>query len=429
MVSPVAPGRIGHPTIPLEDRESIHTFKVSRDGNLEAGKDSFKTLVVDGTGIYGGAFEIAYNLVKHGSKLEPRSVALVSSQPFDYLKARVADAFASYYFRPRRKKFVGGSRLWLPWNLSRNLLQRELPAAYRLSRVIRDFGATVVHLNNSLASQMFGVMASRFMGTKCICSHRDYDYPSRILQPLKGYVDRHIVCSKTVKSHLVDVLGIPEAKIAYIYDPVDTDDFNPEVPPADLGSLFGIPPGRKVFAIIGRLVRWKGHEVFLRAARLVVETVPDAHAMIVGDTSDGDLAYGDGLREMSRELGIADRTTFTGYRSDIAPLMRASEVLVHASTMAEPFGTVVMEGMACGRPYVAMDEGGPPEMIESGTHGLLVRPSQPGEMARAIITLLTQPETAATFGSAARSRSLERFSAPTIAKQHLDLYREVAARR
>ena len=151
--------------------------------------------------------------------------------------------------------------------------------------------------------------------------------------------------------------------------------------------------------------------------------------MIVGDTADAEPAYGDELRELSRELGIADRTTFTGFRSDIAPLMRASEILVHASIEAEPFGLVVAEGMACGRPNVAMDEGGPPEMIDSGTHGLLVRPDQPEAMARAVITLLTQPETAAAFGLAARARCVERFSAPTIAKRHLELYHELADRK
>jgi glycosyltransferase involved in cell wall biosynthesis len=292
--------------------------------------------------------------------------------------------------------------------------------------LIRDFGATVVHLNSGFSPQLYGLMACRLMGGRCVVSYRGYEYPSRLIRPLRTLVDRFIVCSKPVKSHIVNVLKIPEEKISYIYDPVDTDAFSPDVPPADLGHLFAVPRGQKVFAIFGRLVPWKGHEVFLKAARMVLDAVPEAHAMIVGDTADGDPAYGEVLRGLSRELGIEGRVSFTGYRSDIAPLMRACQVLVHASIEAEPFGTVILEGMACGRPYVAMDEGGPPEMIDSGTHGFLIRPNQPEAMAQAIITLLTQPETAAAFGSAARARCLKRFSAPTIAKQHLELYREVA---
>ena len=141
------------------------------------------------------------------------------------------------------------------------------------------------------------------MGARCVVSFRGYEYPSRLIRPLRSLVDRYIVCSKPVKSHIVNVLGIPEAKIAYIYDPVDTDIFSPEVPPADLERLFGVPRGRKVFAIFGRLVPWKGHAVFLKAARLVLEAVPEAHAMIVGDTADGEPAYGDELRELSSRAG------------------------------------------------------------------------------------------------------------------------------
>ena len=91
----------------------------------------------------------------------------------------------------------------------------------------------------------------------------------------------------------------------------------PDATPVDLGAEFGVPPGRKVFAIFGRLVPWKGHEVFLKAARLVMDAVPEAHAMIVGDVSDGDPDYGERLRALAGELGIADRTTFTGFRRNL----------------------------------------------------------------------------------------------------------------
>ena len=425
----VVPGRVGEAGIPRDDHEFVRAWECAPARKLGSENKSFRALVSDNTAHYGGAFELALTLVKHANKIEPRAAVLVSSQPPELLKARVADAFPARHFSAKEWKPPVGPRFTLPWTVARDFFRRVLPATYGFARLIRDYGATIVHLNSGVSPQLYGLLACRLMGAPCVVSFRGYEYPSRLIRPLRSLVDRYIVCSKPVKSHIVNVLGIPEAKIAYIYDPVDTDIFSPEVPPADLERLFGVPRGRKVFAIFGRLVPWKGHAVFLKAARLVLEAVPEAHAMIVGDTADGEPAYGDELRELSRELGIADRTTFTGYRSDIAPLMRASEVLVHASTEAEPFGTVVLEGMACGQPYVAMDEGGPPEMIGSGTHGLLVRPDQPEAMARAIITLLTQPETAAAFGLAARARCVERFSAPTIAKRHLELYREVADRK
>jgi glycosyltransferase involved in cell wall biosynthesis len=431
----------GNPRVPIESEldEGADTRAITSEGEglvrgvpgrpLEfrrSRSNRFGVAVVDFTENYGGAFEIALNLVKYVNEIEPGSAALVSSQPAEYLDDRVGGAFPTLNLRMTNATFAQGNVVRLAWNAGRNLLRRELPGACRLARFLREFGATVVHLNNGMTSQLYGALASRMTGAACIASYRGYAYPSRYIKPYRPLVHRYIVCSQAVKSHLVNVLGIPEGKLAYIYDPVDTDIFHPNVPPADLERLFGIPRGRKVFAIFGRLVRWKGHPVFLRAARLVLDAVPDAHAMIVGNLTDLGPAYAEELRALTRELGITDRVTFAGYRSDIAPLMRACEVLVHASTTPEPFGTVVLEGMACGRPYVAMEEGGPAEMIESGTHGLLVPASEPEAMARAIITILTEPATAAAFGAAARARCVERFSAPIIARRHLELYQEVA---
>ncbi|MGO8863215.1 MAG: glycosyltransferase [Acidimicrobiales bacterium] len=384
-----------------------------------------RVLIIDSTSEFGGAFEIAFNLVKHASSLEPNQIGLVSGQPPEILKQRVREAFPCYHQRDKSWKTAPDSRIWLPWNIAQNMLQREVPAAYSFSRLIRDFGATIVHLNNGLNLQMSAAVASRLAGAQCVCSYRSYAHPSRLLRPLERIIRKYIIASQTVKDHLTDVLGVSEKKIVCIYDPVDTDLFSPDIPPADLEDIFGVPRQRKVVSIFGRLVPWKGHEVFLRAVRTVMDSVADAHAMIVGATADGDTAYGDELEQLSCELGIRDRTTFTGYRADMPQLMRASNVIVHASTMAEPFGTVVLEAMACGRPVVAMAEGGPLHMIDSGEHGFLVPPNRPEAMAQAIITLLTQPETAAAFGAAARARSLQRFSAPVIARQHLELYREV----
>ena len=86
----------------------------TRIGNNSVGNKPLKALLVDGTAVYGGAFEIAFNLVKHANQIEPQAVGLVSSQPSDYLNARIADDFASYYFPVKRWKPAGGTAsIWL----------------------------------------------------------------------------------------------------------------------------------------------------------------------------------------------------------------------------------------------------------------------------------------------------------------------------
>ena len=388
----------------------------------------FTVMIVDTTTTFGGAFEIAVDLCKAINRVEGHAAHMISSQPRELLDARLKGVIPYLHLSGRPWKMNREGSRTKALNVAGNVALREVPMAYKLARYARRHGCSVFHLNNNLNSQMFAAAISRSVGARCVCSYRGYAHPSRLLRALESRVDRHIACSRPIRDHLVNVMGVPEDKIAYLYDPVDTERYSPDATPVDLAAEFGVPPGRKVFAIFGRLVPWKGHEVFLKAARLVVDAVPEAHAMIVGDVSDGNPSYGDRLRALAGELGIADRTTFTGFRADVPQMMRAADVLVHASTEPEPFGTAVLEGMACGRPYVAMDEGGPAEMITSGVHGLLVRPNAPEAMAEALITLLTRPEIADEFGRAARASCVERFSAPTIARQYLELYHEVAER-
>jgi glycosyltransferase involved in cell wall biosynthesis len=388
-------------------------------------RDPLSVLIVDSTNTFGGAFEIALTLSNSINQNDLIKLSFVSSQPPEVLESRVPEGI-SWYHLPRaswERPREGRLRKWI--DVSSGLVRSEVPPALRLTALCRRLRGSLIQLNNSLNSQLFGALASRMAGARCVCSHRDYGYPSRIVRGIERLVHRHIACSKPIKDHLLR-LGVPEEKISLVYDPVDTEIFSPEVEPADLQALFGIPYGRKVFAIFGRLVPWKGHEVFFKAARIVLEALPDAHAMIVGDVSGGEEAYGVRLRELARDLGISSRTTFTGYRADIPQLMRASDVLVHASLVPEPFGMVVLEGMACGRPIVAMDEGGPAELIERDVHGILVRPNDPGAIARAVTTLLVQADVASALGREARATCVERFSAPTIAKHYFDLYGEIS---
>ena len=106
-----------------------------------------RTLVIDSTTEFGGAFEIALNLVKHANRFEPNQVGLVASQSPEILKQRVRDAFPCYYQWKKPWKMAPENRIWLPWNTAQNVLQGDAPAAYRFRRQIRDFGATLVHMN------------------------------------------------------------------------------------------------------------------------------------------------------------------------------------------------------------------------------------------------------------------------------------------
>lgn len=385
-----------------------------------------KVVLVDSTRTFGGAFELALTLAESIGAMPGQAAVLVSSQPPAVLDSRVPSHVTRYFLdRPDWIRFrLGGWAGCFILTLC-NLLLRELPAAFRLALIARKEKADLIHLNNLLNSQLFGVLAARLAGVPCVCSHREYEYDSKLVRLIERLAAHHIACSRLIGANLRS-LGVAPDKITYLWDGVDTAKFSAQAPSADLRELFGVPAGSKVVSIFGRLVEWKGQDVFLRAAAQVLRAVPGVHFMIVGGVSDGPADYEHTLKNLAQELDLAAHTTFTGYRSDTAALMRASTVVVHASTRPEPFGTVVLEALACGCACVAMDQGGPAEIVEDEVSGLLAPPNDAPALARAIVRILESDDFRAALGKAARARIERHFSAQVFALQHVELYRRLA---
>lgn len=131
---------------------------------------------------------------------------------------------------------------------------------------------------------------------------------------------------------------------------------------------------------IGRLAYWKGQHVLLQA----LTELPEAEAWIVGDAMFGESDYEKRLRELASHPVLAGRVRFLGQRSDVPDVIGACDVIVHTSISPEPFGNVIVEGLASGRPVIATAGGGALEIIREGVDGLLVRP---GDVASLVTTV------------------------------------------
>jgi len=173
--------------------------------------------------------------------------------------------------------------------------------------------------------------------------------------------------------------------------------------------------GGPVVGVFSRLAAWKGQHVLIEALR----QAPQWNALLVGDALFGpDAAYAETLYQLAQEHGLGDRVQFVGFRSDVAVLMKAVDAVAHTSTAAEPFGRVVVEGMLSGTPVIAMDAGGPREIVTHGQTGLLVPPEDPQAMAAALQWLQAHPEAVRRMTAAADSRAQTRFS---VARMRADL--------
>lgn len=184
-------------------------------------------------------------------------------------------------------------------------------------------------------------------------------------------------------------------------------------PPAAMRARLGLPGAGPLVGTVSRLQRWKGVHVFLDAVAALRRTHPDLHAVVVGGAHETEPGYEGELHDQAARLGIADIVTFAGFQANAVEWMQAMNVVVHAADR-EPFGIVIVEAMALGKPVVAGAAGGPAEIVRDGVDGLLVPYGDAPGIARAVERYLTAPGFAAAIGAAAAVRAAE-FSASAFA--------------
>jgi glycosyltransferase involved in cell wall biosynthesis len=192
-------------------------------------------------------------------------------------------------------------------------------------------------------------------------------------------------------------------------------------PPATLELPADVP----VVGLVGRLQVWKGQDQLLRAQAILQERGHRLHTLIVGGDSYGlSPEYSASLEPLARELGIADSVTMTGEVPDAGPYMQRMDILVNASE-AEPFGIVILEGMARGIPVVAVNAGGPEEIIEDGRTGVLARSGQPDALADALEPLLASAELREQIGHEGRARFTEEYTTAAMRRRFFERLEEV----
>ena len=192
---------------------------------------------------------------------------------------------------------------------------------------------------------------------------------------------------------------------------------------ASPATRLDIPGGRTVIGIVGRLQPWKGQHRLLQALARLRDAGLDVHGLVVGGDAYGlSPEYPEQLRTLIGELNLEDRVTLTGHVSDVTPYVRAMDVLVSAS-VNEPFGIVLLEGMAEGVPIVAVGDAGPLDIVEPGRTGLLVPSPEPDQLVAALDPLVRDPDGRRSLGEHGRERLLRHFTAQSMAdklQRHLE---------
>jgi glycosyltransferase involved in cell wall biosynthesis len=176
---------------------------------------------------------------------------------------------------------------------------------------------------------------------------------------------------------------------------------------ADARRRLSIPEAAPVVGKIARLFPLKGHDAFLQAAARIAAEEPECRFLLVGD---GILRRE--LEEQARNLGIGERTLFTGLvpPDEVAAYIQAMDVVVHTS-LREGIARVIPQAGAVGKPVVTYDLDGAPEVVRDGGSGFIVPPGDVEGVARKTIELLRDPALREEMGSRGRSFAAEHYPA------------------
>jgi glycosyltransferase involved in cell wall biosynthesis len=201
-----------------------------------------------------------------------------------------------------------------------------------------------------------------------------------------------------------------------LYHPGEPDDAET----AALRFNVGIPAGRSVVGIVGRVVREKGYREFLAMAQSVVRAGADAGFLVIGDTMPSDRdQFGPAFRALVRQAGLADRFVFTGNVDDVPRYLQLMDIFVLPS-YREGLPRSILEAMAMALPVVATNIRGCREAVVQNETGLIVPPKDSTALAQAVSYLISHPEVARKMGAAGRNRACQVFDERQVQRRFVD---------
>ncbi|MBI4521601.1 MAG: glycosyltransferase family 4 protein [Gemmatimonadetes bacterium] len=294
--------------------------------------------------------------------------------------------------------------------------------ARAVAQLIRDHNVSVLHTHAS-RDTWAGALASLASDVRIVRTRHNLQYnrTGMLNRWLYGRLDGLIVISKAIRDEFRRNHLVPNQRITVIPDAADLRRFYPRPLAIGLREEWGIPVDGFVIGSAGRLSIEKGHHVLVEAAAMVVCQAPSAWVVIAGEGAEETA-----LRCHIERRGLVGRVILLGFREDIEDFYAATNLLVVPS-LSEGLGTVVIEGLAMGKPIIASNIGGIPELIEDGRTGRLVPPNDAAALAATILALMTSPTAAAAFGQAGRARVARHYSLGRLTARTLRLYEQITA--
>jgi glycosyltransferase involved in cell wall biosynthesis len=291
-----------------------------------------------------------------------------------------------------------------------------IQAIWQIKRLANKHNPEVV-LANGFKAQIFSALAIK-KNIPLIWYFQDYVSNRKIVSKILPQVDRSnlflIADSKSVAEDLGTI--IRGKKITIWKNTVDTGNFRP-IPLVET-KTGGASDKRLKVGLVATFAKWKGHETFLKAAKHIIDMVGDVvQFLVIGGPvyQSGESQWSmEELEKMAQSIGVKGSINFIGFQNNIIGIYNDLDVVVHASTSPEPFGQVIIEAMACGKPVVVAGHGGAEEI---GSHGVDLMYHVPGDsisLANAILSLLREEKHRRKIGLAARQTAVNSYDVSRV---------------
>lgn len=286
-----------------------------------------------------------------------------------------------------------------------------------LAKLIKEERISLVH-SNSHSDAPYGILACRFRKIPVVSHIRDIIQPDKIGKYLLRHADRVIAVSNAAADAFKDIKD-RNKKLLVINNSLDIDKFKVT---GDIREELGIPMDDMVIGIVGQISKLKGHDVFLRAASIILKKNKNIKFLIIGEVRR---ERDQGLCEaLISKLNLRGNVIFAGFRNDIANVMSAIDILAFP-TLKESFGRSAIEAMAQRKPVVASNVGGVPEIVMDSKTGILVSPGDAEELANGLLELINDKIKREDMGKEGLRVAREKFDIKNMMSRIENVYKEL----
>ena len=298
----------------------------------------------------------------------------------------------------------------------------------RVKRLLKDEHVDLIHAHEFDANVQ-GTFVAALSGVPLVATVHGKNYFWEKLRRRLAYqwVSRNatmVAVSENLKQFIVEKVGVDSGHVKVVYNGVD---LLPHCGPDDIDQCrkeLDLPTGDQIVGVVGNLYPVKGHQYLIAAIPAVLAKCPNTTFIFAGRGQlEGE------LKEQVHQLGVAPKVRFLGLRQDIPRILAVLHAFVLPS-LSEGLSMAILEAMVAGKPVIATDVGGNPELVEDSETGYLVPSQNSQALADRLISLLMNRDRALQFGKVGQLRAQGQFSLRTMVREYQGIYDQcIEARR